>query len=65
MVNLSLGRVSVVGEATRYGLDGPGIENRWGREFPHQSRPALESTQPRVQWVPGLFPGYKAAGAWR
>jgi hypothetical protein len=32
---------SVVGIATSYGLDGPGIESRWGRDFPHLSRPAL------------------------
>jgi hypothetical protein len=24
----------VVGIATAYGLDGPGIESRWGRDFP-------------------------------
>jgi hypothetical protein len=58
------GRVSVVGIATRYGLDGAGIESRWGRDFSQPSRPALESTQPPIQWVPGLFPGGKAAGAW-
>ena len=28
-------------EATRYGLDGLGIESWWGRDFPHPSRPAL------------------------
>ena len=59
------GRDSSVGIATRYGLDGPGIESRWGRDFPHPSRPALGPTQPPIQWVPGLFPGGKAAGAWR
>jgi hypothetical protein len=29
-----VGRNSVVGTATHYGLDGPGIECRWGRDFP-------------------------------
>jgi hypothetical protein len=31
---------SVVGIATAYGLGGPGIESRWGRDFPHLSRPS-------------------------
>jgi len=48
------GAGSVVGIATGYGLDGPGIESRWERGFPDLSRTALGSTQPSVQWVPGL-----------
>jgi len=60
---LTSGPGSVVGIATAYGLDGPGIESRWGRDFPHQFRPALRATQPPVQWVPGLSRGKGAAGA--
>jgi len=45
-----------VGIATRYGLDGPRIESRWGRDFPHPLRPVLGPTQPPMQWVPGLPP---------
>ena len=35
-------RHSSVGIATPCGLDGPGIESRWRRDFPHPSRPALD-----------------------
>jgi hypothetical protein len=63
----TVGRDSAVGIATRYELEGPEIESRCGRDFPHPSRPALGPTQPPTQWVPGLslFLGGKAAGAWR
>jgi hypothetical protein len=55
--NLERGSGSVVGVATAYGLDGPGIESWWGRDFPYLSRPALRPTQPPVQWVPDLSGG--------
>jgi hypothetical protein len=46
---------SVVGIATAFGLDGPGIESRGGgRDFPHLSIPSLRPTQSPVQWVPGF-----------
>jgi len=54
---------SVVLIATAYGPDGPGIESRWGRDFPYLSRPALRSNQPPVQWVQGLSRASGAAGA--
>ena len=49
-----LGRDIIVIIATRYGLDGPGIESWWGARF---SAPVLGPNQPPVKWVPGLFPG--------
>ena len=41
-----------VGIATGYGLDGPGFESLWERDFPHLSRPA---------WCPPsrLYIGYR------
>jgi hypothetical protein len=61
----TVGRDSAVGLATRYGLDGPGIESRWGGE--------IFRTRPDRPWVPRsllyngsrVFPGGKAAGSWR
>jgi hypothetical protein len=50
--------------STIKGLDCPGSESRWGREFPHLSELALRPTQPPIQWIPGVS-GDKAAAAWR
>jgi hypothetical protein len=51
------GPSSVFGITTCYGLDGPRVESRWGRDISHLSRPALGPTQPPVQRVPGLSRG--------
>ena len=55
----SVRRGSSVGIATFDGLDGPGIESRWGRNFPHPSTQVLELTQPPTQWVRRLSRGLK------
>jgi hypothetical protein len=47
-----VGRDSSVGIATRYGLDGPGFESRWGRDF---SAP--------VQTGPGFHPAANTMGS--
>jgi hypothetical protein len=57
---------SVVGIATGYGLDNRGVRVQvtvGSRIFSASSRPALGSTQPPTQWVPGtLSPGVKRPG---
>ena len=50
---LTVRRDSAVGIATRYGLDGPGIESRWGAGF---SAP--------VQTGPGAHPASCTMGTW-
>ena len=58
----SVGRDSSVGIVTRYELDRPWIESRWGRDIPHPSRPALWPTQPPIQSVLGVSQGVKRPG---
>jgi hypothetical protein len=54
---------SIGSVATAYGMDnrGVGVKNF---HFSISSRPVLASTQPPMQWVPGLFffPGIKQQG---
>jgi hypothetical protein len=54
---------SVVGITTGYGLDDGGVGVRvpvGTRIFSTSSRPALESTQPPIEWVLGaISPGVK------
>jgi hypothetical protein len=61
----SVGLDSSVIIGTCYGQDGPEIESQCGQILPRPSRLALGITQSPVQRVLGLFPGGKAAGAWR
>ena len=46
---VSSGPCSVVGIATGYGLDSPGNESRWGRDFPLLWRDA-DPSPPLVPW---------------
>ena len=60
-----VGRDNSVGIATRYGLNGPGIQSRWWGE--------IFRTRPDLPWGPlrllyngyRVFSGGKTAGAWR
>ena len=52
----SYSRDSSVGIATRYGLDGPGIESRWGKRF---SAPVHAAHSASCTMGTGSFPGVK------
>ena len=54
-----MGRDSIVAIATRYGLDGPGIESRWETRFSAPVQTGLGPTQPPIKWLPDLSPGVK------
>jgi hypothetical protein len=55
----------VVGTATRYGLDGQGIESRWEARFSAPVQTGSEAYPASYTMGTGSFPGGKAAGAWR
>jgi hypothetical protein len=60
-----VGRDSSVGIATRYGLDGPRIESRWGGEIFRRTRPYRPWGPPSLLFNGyRVFPGGKAARAW-
>jgi hypothetical protein len=55
--------LSVGAIATCYGLKGPGIESRWGRDFPHSSLPALGPPPPAsYTFCTGSLSGGKRPG---
>jgi len=54
---------SSVGIVTGYGLEGPGLESRRGREFPPvQTGPGAHPAS--CTMGTGSFPGVEVAGAW-
>jgi len=59
LIIFSVGPGSVVGIATGYGLDGPGIESRWGARFsaPVQTGPGAHTASCTMST--GSFPGVK------
>ena len=54
-----VGRDSVGGIATRYGLDGPGIESRWGSRFSAPVQTGSEAHSASYTMSTGSFPGAK------
>jgi hypothetical protein len=54
------GRDSAVGIRSCYGLEGPGIESRWGRDFPHPSGPGAHPDSYIMST--GYFSGVKWLG---
>ena len=55
-------RDNVVGIVTRYGLDGPGIESRWGRDFSAPVQTGSEAHPASYTMGTGPFPGVKQPG---
>jgi hypothetical protein len=56
--NIKIDSISVVGIVLGCGLDDRWLDSRQGLEiflFTTASRPALETTQPPIQWVPGAL----------
>jgi hypothetical protein len=62
LIQISSTVPSSVGRATRYGMDRPGIESRWRRDFPHPSRADLGPTLTSYPMGTVEFPGVKRPG---
>ena len=56
----NVGRVSSVGIATGYGLDGPGIESRWGARLSTPVQTGPEDHPASCTTGTGSFPGVKS-----
>ena len=56
------GRDSAVGIATRYGLDGSGIESRWRRDFSAPVQTGSGAYPASYIMATGYFPGVKRPG---
>jgi hypothetical protein len=54
-----MGRDSSVGIATAYGLDGPGIESRWGARFSAPVQTSPEAHPASCTMGTGSFPGVR------
>jgi hypothetical protein len=57
-----VGRDNLVGIATRYGLDGPGIEFRWGAKFSATVQNDPGTHPAACTMGTGVFPGVKRTG---
>jgi hypothetical protein len=62
-MNNNVGRNSAVGIATRYELDGPGIESRWGARFSAPVQTGREAHPASYIMDTGFSSRGKAAGA--
>jgi hypothetical protein len=57
-----MGRNSSAGIATRYGLNNPGIESRWGARFSAPVQTGPEARRASYTMGTGTFPGLKRPG---
>ena len=62
LCTLSSAPDSSVGIATRYGLDGPGIESRWGARFSASVQTYPGAYPASYTMGTGSFPGVKRPG---